>query len=54
MKYLLPIFFLVFAVFFTFAINKYGWTVAVAIGELGSQTAKSKPVASFINFIFSR
>lgn len=54
MKYLLPILFLVFAVFFAFAVNKYGLTVAAAVGDLGGQAVHTKPVANFLQFIFSR
>ncbi len=54
MKYLFPILFMAFAVFFAFSAVKYGPSVVGKTSQLSAQAAKSKPVASFIKLIFSR
>lgn len=54
MKYLFPIVFLCFAVFFAFAIVKYGPSVINQTNTLSGQAMNSKPVARFIDFIFFR
>ena len=54
MKYLFPILFLVFAVFFAFSAVKYGPVVLEKTGAVSGQAVKSKPVANFLKLIFSR
>lgn len=54
MKYLFPIFFATLAVFFTFAVIKYGAAVAEKTAQVSDAAVHTKPVASFIKLIFSR
>ena len=54
MKYLLPILFLTSAVFFAFAAVKYGPAVVETTTVVSGKAVTSKPVARFLDFIFSR